>query len=127
MRYIFLLLMLISSSAHAEWDEYGDNIYSKDIELNPLTQRVSVQLLIDLAPGSNSHVYHMQYQCENGVPTKQRTFWSAFYEGNMGSGEADYKSTGADWIPIVDSRFTYMVVNLCNDVYKLRPERNPLY
>ncbi len=120
MRYIFVLMMLLPFSAYAEWKEYGDNIYSKDIELNPLTQRVSIQLLVDLAPGSNSHVFHNQYQCENGVPTKKRTFWSAYYNGNMGVGDADYKSAGAAWMPIVDSRFTYMVINLCNEVYKLR-------
>ena len=116
MRYIFVLLMLISSSAHAEWEEYGDNIYSKDIELNPLTQRVSVQLLIDLAPGSNSHVYHMQYQCDNGVPTKERNFWHAYYEGRMGTGKAAFGSEGAPWVPHEDNRFTVIAILLCQDL-----------
>ncbi|MDC1312177.1 hypothetical protein N8Z26_06945 [Burkholderiales bacterium] len=131
MRFVFLLIMSMSFSAQAEWKEYGNNIYSKDIELNPLTQRVSVQLLVDLAPGSSSHVYHNQYQCEKGVPTKQRTFWSAYFKGNMGTGDADYKSTGAAWIPIVDSRFTYIAITMCVEMDRSSKrnssERNPLY
>jgi hypothetical protein len=134
MRYVFILIMSMSFPAHAEWEEYGYNIYFKDVELNTDNQRVSVQILIDdfynyNVPGDSSMVHHRQYQCENGVPTKQRTFWSGYYEGRMGTGNVTYTSEGAPWLPF--SEFE-PAKKLCHDLYELRskrssPERNPLY
>ena len=131
MRYIFILMMLMSFSVHAEWRSNGGNVYSQDIELNPLTQRVSVQLLIDDVPGDSSIVNHMQYQCDNGVPTKERNFWHAYYEGRMGTGNAAYGSEGAPWVPHEDNRFTWIAIKLCIEMDRRSernsPERNPLY
>ena len=111
MRYVFILIMSMSFSAHAEWKEFAD-FYIKDIEFTD-NQRVSVQVLIDDVPYGGSIVYHTQYQCDNGVPTKQRNFWNAYYEGRMGTGNADYGSLGAPWLPHEVNRFTKLATELC--------------
>ena len=116
MRYIFILMMLMSFSVHAEWIARGDNVYSKDIELNRTTERVSVQLLVDDLVDS-SLVHHMQYQCENRVPIKERTVWVARYEERMGTGDVIYVK-GAPWVPFEDSRFSLIAIKLCIDMYK---------
>jgi hypothetical protein len=69
----------------------------------------------------------MQYQCENGVPTKQREFWAGFYDGRMGTGEVIFESWGAPWMPFEDNRFTVIVITLCAEMDRKRPQRNPLY
>ena len=127
MRYICILMMLMSFSAQAEWRSNGNNIYSKDIEFNSLTERVSVQLLTDDSYPHSSLVYHMQYQCENGVPTKQRELWAGFYDGRMGTGEVIFESRGAPWMPFEDNRYTVIVITLCAEMDRKRPQRNQLY
>lgn len=109
MRYVFILIMSMSFSAHAEWREF-ENFYMKDIEFTA-NQRVSVQVLVD-ADGF-SFIWHMQYQCDNGVPTKERNFWHAYYEGRMGTGNVTYGSEGAPWVPFRDNRFTQLATQLC--------------
>ena len=114
MRYVFILIMLMSSSAHAEWIASGDNRYWKDAEFNTDNQRVSIQVLADdISEDENSEgtahksfVFHMQYQCEYGVPTKQRLFYYAFYQGRMATGNVKYVSEGAPWLPFEGSRLT---------------------
>ena len=129
MRYIFILMMLMSFSVHAEWIARGDNVYFKDVELNTDNQRVSVQILADDFVDS-SLVHHMQYQCENRVPIKERTVWVARYEGRMGTGDVIYVK-GSPWVPFKDNRFALIAIELCRqmDLRSKRnsPERNPLY
>ena len=130
MRYVFILIMSMSFSAHAElWEVYDDKFYFKDVELNTDNQRVSVQILADDFVDS-SLVHHMQYQCENRVPIKERTVWVARYEGRMGTGDVIYVK-GSPWVPFKDNRFTLIAIELCRQMdqrsKRNSPERNPLY
>ena len=114
MRYVFILIMSMSFSAHAEWKEFAD-IYFKDEEFTD-NQRVSVQVLVYRDDAKGSLVVHMQYQCDNGVPIKERNFWHAYYEGRMGTGNVAYGSEGAPWVPHEDNRFTVIAILLCQDL-----------
>ena len=125
MRYVFILIMSMSFPAHAEWTDNGDNVYSKDLEWNPTNQRVSVQFLIDDddADGQyHSLVVHMQYQCDKGVLTKERVFWYAHYEGRMGTGNVDYHTNGAPWLPHKENRLSWITLDLCAVLYDVKPK-----
>ncbi|MDA0831529.1 MAG: hypothetical protein O3A05_10145 [Proteobacteria bacterium] len=125
MRYVFILMMLMSFSGHAEWIARGDNVYFKDVELNTDNQRVSVQILDDFV--DSSLVHHMQYQCENRVPIKERNFWHAYYEGRMAQVTLPTEAR----VPFKDNRFTVIAIELCRQMdqrsKRNSPERNPLY
>jgi hypothetical protein len=111
MRYVFILIMSMSFSAHAEWKEFAD-IYFKDAEFTD-NQRVSVQVLVDRDDAKGSLVVHMQYQCDNGVPTKEREFWWANYKGRMGTGNVNFYTQGAPWLPHEVNRITELATELC--------------
>ena len=107
MRYVLIVMLLFSSSAHAEdWTPMFKReqmeFYYGDVEFNPLNQTILVKLLIDNLPTKTrvSYVKHLQIQCTNQKPTSQRVFYKALYEGRMATGNVTFESEGAPWIPL---------------------------
>ena len=105
MRYVFILMMLMSFSAHAEeWEkydnEYDNDIYIGDVEFNVPAERVLFKVLSDnFNDSGTSTVWHIQIECADRKPVRQRDFYSAHYQGRMATGNVEYSSEGAPWIP----------------------------
>ena len=116
MRYVLIVMLLFSASAQAEeWEQAGGtDFYVSELQLNVPYENVLVKFLRDnIDDSGKSSVVHYQFECAHGKPLRERVFYYAFYTGRMATGNVEYFTKGAPWIPFESKRFQYLLEIWC--------------
>ena len=123
MRYVLFVMFLFSASVQAEeWDQVGESdLYVSELQLSVPHQSFLVKFLLDnIDDSGKSSVMHYQFECARGKPLRERVFYYAFYTGRMATGNVEYFTKGAPWIPFESKRYAYLLEIWCEVIDEQR-------
>ena len=117
MRYVLIVMFFFSASAQAEeWERIigTEDMYFADSEFkfHLRDQTVLAKILLDGIEGT-SMVKLYQFRCRNGKPVKQRTLYSIYFEGRMGTGNRVIMDADGPWIPFIALAFEQFLSISC--------------